>query len=86
VSLSLKDAMRRIEGTGAKLRPWLQDFTLRVPYTPAEVRAQITATEDLGIDEWLLWNARNRYTEDALKPAPGAKLPPPDTDDSIVNR
>jgi hypothetical protein len=86
VSVSLKDALERIKGTKAKLRPWLQDFTLRVPYTPAEVRQQIEAAEDLGIDEWLLWNARNRYTEDALKPAPGAKLPPPDADESIVNR
>lgn len=86
VSVSLKDALRRLEGTDAKLRPWLQDFTLRVPYTPKEVRDQIKAVEDLGIDEWLLWNARNRYTEDALRPAPGAKLPPPSPDDSLVNR
>ena len=86
VSLSLKDAKRRLNGTGVILRPWLQDFTLKVPYTPAEVRHQIEAAEDLGVDQWLLWNARNRYTEDALKPAPGAKLPPPDADDSLVNR
>ncbi len=58
VSVSLNDAKRRIKGTGAKLRPWLQDFTLRVPYTPAEVRAQIEAVEDAGVDEWLLWNAQ----------------------------
>ncbi len=86
VSVSLKDAMRRLEGTKVKLRPWLQDFTLKVPYTPAEVRAQIDAAEELGVDEWLLWNANNRYSEDAMKPAPGAKLPPPDADDSLVNR
>jgi hypothetical protein len=86
VSLSLKDALKRIEGTKAKLRPWLQDFTLRVPYTPKEVRDQIQAAEDLGVDEWLLWNAKNRYSEDGLKPAPGAKLPPPDPDESLVNR
>jgi hypothetical protein len=86
VALSLRDAKERIAGTRAKLRPWLQDFTLRVPYTPAEVRAQIQAVEDLGIDEWILWNARNRYTEDALRPAPGAKVPPPEADDSLVSR
>ncbi len=67
VSLSLKDAKRRIEGTGAKLRPWLQDFSIRVPYTPVEVRKQIDAAADLGINEFLLWNARNKYQEDALK-------------------
>lgn len=85
VAVSLRDAKRRIAGTQAKLRPWLQDFTLRVPYTPAEVRQQIQATNDAGIDEWILWNARNRYTEDALRPAPGAKLPPPEAD-SLVSR
>ncbi|MGH2759108.1 MAG: putative glycoside hydrolase [Actinomycetota bacterium] len=86
VSVSLRDAKERIAGTRAKLRPWLQDFTLRVPYTPAEVRAQIQAVEDAGVNEWILWNARNRYTEDALRPAPGAKLPPPEADDSLVSR
>lgn len=86
IALSLRDAKQRIAGTKAKLRPWLQDFTLRVPYTPAEVRAQIQAVEDAGIDEWILWNARNRYTEDALRPAPGARVPPPDADDSLVAR
>jgi hypothetical protein len=86
VSVSLRDAKTRIAGTRAKLRPWLQDFTLRVPYTPAEIRAQIQAVEDAGLDEWLLWNARNRYTEDALRPAPGAKLPPPEASDSRVTR
>jgi hypothetical protein len=84
VALSLRDAKQRIAGTRAKLRPWLQDFTLQVPYTPAEVRNQIQAVEDSGLDEWLLWNARNRYTEDALRPAPGARVPPPD--DSLVSR
>ncbi len=86
VSVSLRDAKERIAGTKAKLRPWLQDFTLRVPYTPAEVRAQIQAAEDSGVGEWILWNARNRYTEDALRPAPGAKVPPPEATDSLVSR
>jgi hypothetical protein len=86
VSLSLKDAQRRIAGTGAKLRPWIQDFTLRVPYTPVEVRAQIDAAEDLGINEWLLWNARNRYTEDALRVPKGVKMPTPEDDEDLVSR
>jgi hypothetical protein len=87
VQVSLRDAKRRIAGTGAKLRPWLQDFTLQTPYTPAEVYAQIKATEDEDIGEWLLWNARNRYTVDALRPAPGSKVPPPTTEeDDLVSR
>jgi hypothetical protein len=86
VELSLKDAKRRIAGTRAKLRPWLQDFSLRVPYTPVEVREQIEAAQALGVDEWLLWNVRNRYSEDALRPAPGQTQPPPPPEESVVAR
>ena len=60
-----------VEGAGVT-RPWLQDFTLGPPrYEAPEVRAQIQATYDAGIDEWLLWNASSRYTEAALEPADG---------------
>ena len=60
-----------IEGAGAT-RPWLQDFTLGPPtYGAPEVRAQIQATYDAGIDEWILWNPSSRYSEAALAPAGG---------------
>lgn len=50
-----------------KLRPWLQDFSLYgVTYGPVEVRAQIKATYDVGLDSYMLWNASNRYTAGAL--------------------
>ena len=53
-------------------RPWLQDFTLGSPrYGVPEVRAQIQATYDAGIEEWVLWNPGSRYTEAALEPADG---------------
>ena len=68
-------AMQRSEAMGEAVgltRPWLQDFTLGEPlYDAPEVRAQIQATYDAGIDEWLLWNAGSRYTEAALAPAGG---------------
>ena len=52
------------------IRPWLQDFTLGEPaYGAPEVRAQIQALYDLGIQEWILWNPSSRYTEEALAPA-----------------
>lgn len=56
----------------AVLRPWLQDFTASyLPkykrYGPAEVRAQIDATYAAGAEEWLLWNAGNKFTSGALK-------------------
>ncbi len=59
--------------TPAALRPWLQDFTAKwvrgyIRYGPEEVRAQIRALEENGIHEFLLWNAGNRYTRDALMP------------------
>jgi len=74
VGRALRDAVGRsaqIEGAG-RTRPWLQDFSLGQPaYTAAEVRAQIQATYDAGIDEWILWNPGSRYTEAALQPEGG---------------
>ena len=50
-----------------KLRPWLQDFSLgSPPYGAKEVRAQIQAVYDAGLDSWALWNAANNYTKEAL--------------------
>lgn len=74
VRRALEDAVERsaeMEGAGAT-RPWLQDFTLGAPrYEAPEVRAQIQATYDVGIQEWILWNPGSRYTEAALEPAEG---------------
>ncbi len=74
VKRALQDALRRsvaVEGAGAT-RPWLQDFTLGQPrYGAPEVRAQIQATYDAGIQEWILWNPGSRYTEGALEPVGG---------------
>jgi hypothetical protein len=74
VKRALQDALRRsatVEGAGAT-RPWLQDFTLGPPrYGAPEVRAQIQATYDAGLLEWILWNPGSRYTEAALEPEGG---------------
>ena len=51
-----------------QLRPWLQDFDYRAVYGPEEVRAQIQATYDAGLDSWMLWDAANKYTPSALLP------------------
>lgn len=56
------------------VRPWLQDFTASwikpyQSYGAEEVRAQIQAVYDCGYTEWILWNASNRYTKEALLPA-----------------
>jgi hypothetical protein len=74
VRRALRDALRRaaaVPGAGAT-RPWLQDFTLGQPrYGAPEVRAQIQAAYDAGIQEWILWNPGSRYTEGALEPVGG---------------
>lgn len=49
-----------------KLRPWLQDNDYPVKYTPEMVREQIQATYDSGLDSWMLWDAGNTYTVNAL--------------------
>lgn len=71
VHRSMLDAKERWEAAGltgkVTMRPWLQDFSYGHPYGPAEVRAQIQATYDAGYSEWLLWNAANVYTEEALE-------------------
>jgi len=74
VRRALRDGVKRsalVEGAGA-IRPWLQDFSLGdPPYGAPEVRAQIQATYDAGIEEWILLNPGSRYTESALIPARG---------------
>ena len=49
-----------------KLRPWLQDNDYPVHYTPEMVREQIQATYDSGLTSWMLWDAGNTYTREAL--------------------
>ncbi|MCK0472622.1 putative glycoside hydrolase [Halalkalibacter sp. APA_J-10(15)] len=59
-------------------RPWIQDFTASwlgsgnyIKYGKDEVEAQIRALYEEDINEFLLWNASNRYTEgvDYLNPS-----------------
>jgi len=66
VKYSMEQAVSRASTTPFKLRPWLQDFDLGADYTPEMVRAQIQATYDVGLTSWMLWNARNVYTGEAL--------------------
>jgi hypothetical protein len=74
VRRALRDAISRsalVEGAGT-VRPWLQDFSLgQPPYGAPEVRAQIQAAYDAGVEEWILWNPGSRYTESALIPEQG---------------
>jgi hypothetical protein len=73
VKKSLADYKKRLPK--AKVRPWLQDFSLGVKYGKAEVLAQIKAARECGYDEYLLWNPANHYTSSALVLAPNAAKP-----------
>lgn len=49
-----------------KIRPWIQDFDYGGTYGREEVRLQIQAVYDAGLDSWMLWDPSNWYTEEAL--------------------
>ena len=55
----------------AVVRPWLQAFTANwvkghISYNGTQIREQIQAVYDAGYEEWILWNATNRYSPDGL--------------------
>ncbi|MFB9278279.1 putative glycoside hydrolase [Cohnella cellulosilytica] len=70
---AMDDTHKKLEPLGEDkpiIRPWIQDFTAKwlgkghyIPYGAAEVQAQIKALNDSGVEEFLLWNAGNRYSE-----------------------
>lgn len=71
---STKDSVARNKNieTPATIRPWIQDFTASwvkgyIKYGPKQVEDQIRALNENGVKEYLLWNAGNKYSEDALK-------------------
>jgi peptidoglycan/xylan/chitin deacetylase (PgdA/CDA1 family) len=66
VRRSTEDFVKQVRGTGARIVPWLQDFSLGRSYGPDEVRAQIRAARDAGADEFILWDAAVSYTADGL--------------------
>ncbi|SKA07680.1 putative glycoside hydrolase [Selenihalanaerobacter shriftii] len=63
---SMQHAKNRLNGKTDKLRPWLQDFSLRHRYGVKEIKEQIQAANKIGLDSWLLWNPRSRYTWQAF--------------------
>jgi hypothetical protein len=68
VKRSLADFAKQMKGSGAKLVPWLQDFSLGVAYGSDEVAAQIKAAKANDTASFILWNAGARYHEGALTP------------------
>jgi hypothetical protein len=69
INRGLHDAMHKLGPDYARLRPYLQDFSLfGVHYGPQEVRAQLMAARLNLLESWVLWNAGNKYTWAALTP------------------
>lgn len=70
---AVTDTLEKLEPLGDKkpiIRPWIQDFTASwlgkghyTKYGKHEVEEQIRALNEMNIDEYLLWNANNRYTD-----------------------
>lgn len=71
---SMVDTHKKLNPLGSYkpvIRPWIQDFTASwlgsghyIKYGKKQVEDQIRALKDQNIDEFLLWNANNRYTSD----------------------
>ena len=69
---TVKRAQARVSAYPVKVRPWIQDFRDyafdKRTFGVKEIRAQQRGAEDAGALGWMLWNPRNDYTVDALKP------------------
>lgn len=69
---SMKDTHKKLDPTEELkpvIRPWIQDFTASwlgsghyIKYGKKQVEDQIRAMKEMNVDEYLLWNASNRYT------------------------
>lgn len=69
-----KNRISKVEGYKSKVRPYLQDFTATwlgagyyQEYNDEQVAKQIKAVYDAGYDEWILWDAGNKYRENVFK-------------------
>lgn len=72
VRFSLDKARQRTGLDPIRFRPWLQSFADyafdKRQFGAAEIQAQILAAESFGSDGWLLWNPRNSYSADNIRP------------------
>ncbi len=56
-----------IEGTDARVIPWLEDTAYRAWDRPFQIAEQIRATNDHDVNEWLMWNPGSSYTPEAYE-------------------
>jgi hypothetical protein len=64
--MSSTTSSKNTGGSAKKLRTWIQDFDYGGNYDVAEVKAQIKASVDAGVDSWMIWSPSNKYTTGAL--------------------
>lgn len=66
---TMKQAARRAEPSGCRVRPWIQDFPHHYfdghIYGPVEVRAQMQGSFDGGGIGYMAWNPEMKYTKSA---------------------
>ncbi|MDP4010512.1 MAG: putative glycoside hydrolase [Candidatus Spechtbacteria bacterium] len=67
VHYTLEKGFKKLEGSSVIVRPWIQDFDLGAVYDERKIKEQIRAVNDFDIDTWMLWNASNRYTFEAVR-------------------
>ncbi len=72
VSRTLERARKRTGWSPIRFRPWLQAFRDyafgKVPFGGVQIRAQIDAADAFGSNGWMLWNPRNVYSREGLRP------------------
>lgn len=69
-----KNRISKVENYKADVRPYIQGFTASyLPkgyyqvYGPEQIKQQIKAVYDAGFEEWIVWDAENKYVKDAFK-------------------
>ena len=74
VRLTLDECNRRTANTAVRFRPWLQAFTDYAfggkVFGADEIGKQTKASRDARTDGWMLWNPRNVYSTNDIKPEP----------------
>lgn len=72
VHRSLEECKSRTAATAVRYRPWLQAFPDYAfggqKFGAVEIAKQVKASNDAGTVGWMLWNPRNVYSTDDIKP------------------
>lgn len=90
VRLSLDRARERTKLDPVRFRPWLQAFADyafdKRQFGEEEIQAQIKGAESFGADGWLLWNPRNFYSAEAIRPMPKKQLESRENSEHALSR